>query len=93
MKQATDRIREPATAAPSLRLDACEFYNLAPFLGFVDDEITEVGGRAGQYHAAHVGKPRFNIGISKTRISLLSLSMISADVFVATPTPNQVLAS
>src|SRR6476659_3481825 len=55
----------------SLRLEARELDHLAPFLGFVCDELSEVCGRARQQRAAQIGKPRLDLGIVETGISLL----------------------
>jgi len=37
--------------------------HLAPLLGLIRDELSELGGRAGQRDAAKVGKPRLQLGI------------------------------
>jgi hypothetical protein len=55
-----------------------ELDHLAPFFGFVCDELSEVGGRARQQRAAQIGKPR---------------PMISMGVFLGAPTPNHRLDS
>src|SRR5262245_49111717 len=54
----------------SLGLCAGELDYSAPLLGIVSDELAEVGGRAGKYHAPKVGRPRFQLGISEPRIDL-----------------------
>src|SRR5580704_11214639 len=54
-----------------LRLDIGRPDHLAPLLGFVGDELAEVGGRAGDYRAAQVGKPRFHRRVGEPRIDLL----------------------
>src|SRR5258706_10815748 len=51
-------------AGGSFRLGAGELYNLGPFLGFVHDELAELGGRAGQQRGAELGKSRLCLGIS-----------------------------
>src|SRR5262249_58742931 len=56
---------------PSLRLDAGKLHDLAPFLGFVGDELAEIGGRAGKRGSAQIGEPRLNFGIAEARIDLL----------------------
>ena len=43
----------------SVELDARELHHLAPLLGFVGDELAEVGGRAHKHHTAQVGEARF----------------------------------
>jgi hypothetical protein len=42
----------------SLWFDASELHHLAPFLGFVGNELAKIGGRARQRDAAQVVKPR-----------------------------------
>ena len=79
------------TGSPaSLRLEARELDHLAPLLGFVGDELAEVGGRAGKYRTAQSASRALILGSAKPAlISLLSLSMISAGVFLGAPTPYQ----
>ena len=81
--------------AGSLRLDVRRLDHLAPLLGFVGDELAEVGRRVIDIgSSAQVGKPRLHLGIGEAAlISLLSLSMISAGVFLGAPMPYQALAS
>jgi hypothetical protein len=77
-----------------IRLDSREPDHLAPFLGFVGNELTEIGRRAHKRRAAKFGEPRFDLGIAKARVDLLlSLSTISADVFFGATMPNQGLIS
>jgi hypothetical protein len=57
--------------AASFRLEARELDHLAPFLSFVRDELSEVGGRARQQRAAQIGKPRLDLGIGKPGVDLL----------------------
>src|SRR5262245_31201488 len=45
--------------------------HLAPFLGFVGDELTDVRRRAREYCAAQVGKSRLELGIAEARVDLL----------------------
>ena len=75
--------------AASLRLDARELDHLAPFLGFVGDELAEVGGRAARAPSPPRSASRaFILGSARAAlISLLSLSTISAGVFFGAPTP------
>src|SRR5262245_41671305 len=54
----------------SVRLDARELDHLRPFLGFVGDELAEVGGRAWKCGGAPLGKPRLHLGIGKGRVDL-----------------------
>src|SRR6266478_6091918 len=60
-----------AATAGSLRLDAGGLDHFGPFLGFVGDELAEVGGRARKHSATKVGKARLHFGISEARIDLL----------------------
>src|SRR5215468_10671145 len=58
--------------AHSFRLDVCcPDYYLAPFLGFVGDELAKVGGRARKRRAAEIGEPRLHRGIGESHIDLL----------------------
>src|SRR5215831_1400564 len=54
-----------------LRIDVGRPDHLAPFLGLVGDELAEVHGRACEYRAAQVGKPRVELAIGKGGIDLL----------------------
>src|SRR5262245_29809544 len=54
----------------SLRLDARELHHLAPLLGFLGDEASEVGGRADKSQGAQIGKPAFDLRISKACVDL-----------------------
>ena len=72
----------------SVQLGARELDDLAPLLGFVSDELAEIGSRSAKRRHAQIGKPRFRSGLGEGRVSsLLSLSMISAGVFFGAPTP------
>src|SRR5436190_1714586 len=55
----------------SVRLDVGRPDHLAPFLGFLGDEPSEVGGRAGKHRATQDGEPRFYLGVGEARIDLL----------------------
>ena len=55
----------------SLRLDVGRPDHLAPLLGFVGDELAEVGGRARKRRAAEVGEPRLDLGIGEAGVDLL----------------------
>ena len=78
----------------SVRLDAGELDHLAPFLGFVRDQPSKVGGGHWHRHATEVGELRFLLGLARAAlISSLSLLMISTGVLLGAPTPFQVLAS
>src|SRR6516165_5818165 len=77
-----------------LRLDVGGPDYLAPLLGFVGDKFSKVGGRHRHRRAAQIGYPRLHRGIREPAlISLLSVSMISAGVFLGAPRPNHPLAS
>src|SRR5262245_10863168 len=54
----------------SLRLDVECPDDIAPFLGFVGDELAEVGRRAWKCGGAPLGKPRLHLGIGKGRVDL-----------------------
>ena len=54
-----------------LRLDVGRPDDLAPFLGFIGDELAEVGGRERERDAAQVGEPRFDLGIGKRCVDFL----------------------
>src|SRR6516165_9253621 len=55
----------------SLRLGTREPDYLAPFLDFVLDELSEIGGRTRNYIAGQVSEARLYPGISETRVNLL----------------------
>src|SRR5262245_13565528 len=55
----------------SVWLDVCRSHHLAPLLGFVGDELTEIGGRAHKRRASKVGKPRLDLGIGEAGVDLL----------------------
>src|SRR5262245_46468855 len=59
------------SGSASVRLDVEGADHLAPLLGFVSDELCEVGGRERECVAAQVGKPRFELGIDKASVDLL----------------------
>src|SRR5215471_13408279 len=61
---------EYSVARRSPGLCAGELDYFAPLLGIVSDKLAEVVDRAGKYHAAQVGKPRLQLGISEPRIDL-----------------------
>src|SRR5262249_16837347 len=69
---------EKATAGPmeyrllvvSLRLDARELHHLAPLLGFVSDDLCEVGARARQ-RLAEVSQTDLHLGVGEGRVDLL----------------------
>src|SRR5262249_41560444 len=55
----------------SLRLDPRELDDLAPFLGFVGDELAEVGRGARKQRAAQVREARLDLGIGEADVNLL----------------------
>src|SRR5215475_1251720 len=57
-------------ACGSLRLKPREFHHLAPLLGFLGDEPTERGGRAGKRLAADFGKLCAHRGIAQRSVDL-----------------------
>src|SRR5262249_36200701 len=48
-----------------LGLRTRELHHLAPFLGFVGDELAEIGGRATENNAAEVGELSLQLGIGE----------------------------
>ncbi len=54
----------------SLRLDMGRADHLGPLLGFIGDELAEVGGRARKGRTAKLGKPGLQLGIGKPCIDL-----------------------
>src|SRR4029434_8418477 len=59
-----------AAADGSLRLKPRELHHLAPLLGFLGDEPTERGGRAGKRLTAYFGKPCAHRGIAQRGVDL-----------------------
>src|SRR5215510_15997092 len=59
------------SGSASVHFDVEGADHLAPLLGFVSDELCEVGGRERECVAAQVGKPRFELGIGKASVDLL----------------------
>ena len=60
-----------AGIAGSLRLDAGELHHLAPLLGFLGDELAEVGGRAWKCGGIQPGKPHLHLRIGEDGIDPL----------------------
>src|SRR5262249_57955085 len=54
-----------------LRLDARELHHLGPLLGFLGDELAELGRRTRNQRVPEVGKLRLQLGIGESRIDLL----------------------
>src|SRR5262249_32348364 len=59
-----------SSSRASFRLDIGGGEHLAPFFRFICNEAAQVGGRAGEQDAAHVGEPRFDLRIGETGIDL-----------------------
>src|SRR5215475_15610999 len=57
------------TAYSALMLAA--WNHLAPFLGFVGDQLPKVGGREREHSATEIGKPRLDLGFGKASVDLL----------------------
>ena len=53
----------------SARLDARRADDLAPFLGFVDDELAELDGSHRHWNVAQGGKLRLHLGIGKACVN------------------------
>jgi hypothetical protein len=53
-----------------LRLEAGELDDLSPLLGFLGDELGEVGGRAGKYFTAELSLPRLHRWIGERRVDI-----------------------
>src|SRR5580700_3279155 len=55
----------------SLRLDVSRPDHLGPLLGFVGDELPEIGRRADKDCFPHVGEAHLDLGIGEARVDLL----------------------
>src|SRR3954470_1414746 len=55
----------------SVRLDVRRPDHLAPLLGFIGNELAEIGGRERKYGAANLGTPRIHLGIGEQGVDLL----------------------
>src|ERR1700683_4281354 len=55
----------------SLRLDVRRLDHFGPFLGFIGNELAEIGRRAGKWHGAQSGKARRQRGMGEAGIDLL----------------------
>src|SRR5258707_2593371 len=58
-------------AKDSFRLDVGCPNDLGPFLGFIDDELAEIGGRARKYRAAGFSKALLQLGIGQAGVDFL----------------------
>jgi hypothetical protein len=78
----------------SLRFDAHALHHLAPLLGFLGNELAEVGGRTASTVPAKEASRAVIVGsASPALISLLSLSTISVGVLLGAPTPYHTVTS
>src|SRR6266851_1825670 len=66
---ATRRTRYQPRAG-SFRLGARDLDYLAPLLGFVGDELGQIGGGAGEHRGAEFGNPRLHLGGRKRGVDL-----------------------
>src|SRR5262245_61599459 len=55
----------------SLRLDVGRADHLGPLLGFVDDQLTELGRRSRQWRAAEVSETSLHLRVVESRVDLL----------------------
>jgi hypothetical protein len=55
---------------PQLHFDVGRADYSPPLLGVVDDQLFEIGRRAGKRHAAQFGKPSLDLGIGQARIDV-----------------------
>jgi hypothetical protein len=68
-------VMECGPRPPLLRLDADGLDHFGPFLGFVGDELAEVGGRTDERCATQIGKPRLDLMIGESGVDLLVESL------------------
>src|SRR5262249_59322406 len=68
---APDQSRPSHGLAGSLRLDVGRPDYLAPLLGFLCDELAEVGGRARKYFTTEVGHPSLHRRLRERRVGFL----------------------
>src|SRR5215472_2076572 len=55
----------------SVRLRTREFHHLCPLLGFVSDELAELGRRSRQRRAAEVSETGLDLRVVESRVDLL----------------------
>jgi hypothetical protein len=60
---ARNSVLQADNGSASFCLDVGRPDDLGPLLGFVGDELAEIGGRAHEHCAAKLGEPRLNLGI------------------------------
>src|SRR5579871_2478202 len=76
-------------AALSFRFDIGHPNHVAPSRGLVRDELAEVSRRPAEHHAVKVAKSPLELGSTRAAlISLLSLSTMSAAMFLGAPMPR-----
>jgi hypothetical protein len=63
----------------SIWLSARELDDLGPLLGFISDELAELGRRAWKHRAAQVGKPDLYVWIGRCRVDILVESVDDLD--------------
>jgi hypothetical protein len=82
------------TGLSLLRLDVGRSNHLAPLLGFLRDELSEIGRRAASIVPSRSASRTLILGSARPApISLFSLSITSAGVFLGAPRPKNELAS
>src|SRR5262249_56651563 len=64
-KRSVRRRRNSARGRNSIRFRARQLDHLRPLLGFVREQLGEIGGRAGQRRAAPLGNPRLHLGVGE----------------------------
>src|SRR5207249_3550908 len=55
----------------SVRLGTRELHHLGPLLGFIGDELAEVGRRAREHRSTQVGKPRLHFRVTDGSVDTL----------------------
>jgi hypothetical protein len=70
----------PGRAVPAIRpLDAGELDHLGPLLGFLDQELSEIGGRPQMQHCeTWLGKARFDRGVGDGRGSSAAMYFLKS---------------
>src|SRR5262249_831628 len=92
-RAARDSVLQADNGSASFRLDVRGPDHFCLFLGFVRDELAEVGRRAHERRAAKLVEPRLDLGVGEACvISSLSLPMISVGVWLGAPIETNGLA-
>src|SRR5262249_4946206 len=68
-----------AETAGSVGLDAGELDHLGPLLGFLGDQLGEVGSGAGKWFTTEIGHPRLHRGLGEHRVDLTVQSLHDFD--------------